>query len=67
MAQEDRMIYTRDLSFHPRTVAEWEEYVAERSAICQYLAGLSRADADIAALVMAGPKPGEQLGLGGMR
>lgn len=61
------MNYERDLSFHPRTVEEWEEYVVERAAICEYLGDMSRAGADRAALIMAGPRPGdrEQLTLTG--
>lgn len=53
------MTYQRDLSFRPRTRREWREYVTERAAICEYLGGLSRAAADRAALIMAGPEPQE--------
>lgn len=61
------MTYPRDLAFHPRSLAEWREYVSERAAICEYLGELSREDADRAAIEMAGPMPGTQIEWRGSR
>jgi hypothetical protein len=58
---------TRDLALHPRTLAEWQEYVDERIAIGIYERGMTEAEATRCALIMAGPRPGdrEQLTLTG--
>lgn len=60
---------TRDPAFHPRSPSEWDEYVAERAAIFEYLGEKPRAEAEACALVLAGPWPGpwEQQRIGGGR
>jgi hypothetical protein len=57
----------RDLAFHPRTLAEWQEYIDERIAIGTGERGMTEAEATRCALIMAGPRPGdrEQLTLTG--
>ena len=54
------MTILRDPTFRPRTVAEWDEYVSERAAIGEYERGMSRAEAEEAARIMAGPRPDER-------
>jgi hypothetical protein len=57
----------RDLAFHPRTLAEWQEYVDERIVIGTVERGMTEVEATRCALIMAGPRPGdrEQLTLTG--
>lgn len=51
------MSVERDQHFHPRTAAEWDEYVSERAAIGEYERGMSRDEAERAAKIMAGKRP----------
>jgi hypothetical protein len=57
----------RDLTFHPRTLAEWQEYIDERIAIGMHERGMTESKATRCALIIAGPRPGdrEQLTLTG--
>jgi hypothetical protein len=46
-----------DAAFRPRDHAEWREYVSERAAIFEFLAGRPRSVAEVLARQLAGPPP----------